>query len=821
VSGRLKNPIGIQQKIIFCLVLALLGCSRHPGALTQVSLQLPSATTQRSSSYQSLAQAQSVLILQNLIVNITAADLPAPVFYSWSRHSNSDVAPTAVDLSVPSGSGRLIQVLAGYKPSSGGGYTFEYGDVSQDLNIGSSTVNVVIDVIGGSGAGEGAITGRYLTSSGAGPTGAVNFVFDPGNGKPSMVAHQAEIFNGWFDFFALQGLPLSYVMTDGTVLFSSVTAGANSLLSGTATVLVSTPTVYRSDNAGGFESNSPQKIIGGFFGPAAAGNICYNASPGPVGGYFLEQALATALPWSAATAPTATQAGVVSGGMSSCTGTLFSNYLKFNENKIFDSAPLGFQGPFIDQAANPTAHSQYVLGTYSVGTMNLSWQYLPGVISVIDGVEVFYRTGVQSANGKAPYELDDGIACDRLVSDFAFTSLGKVPVPTATASIAVSSSFISNQQFQAVVCPYQNNTSLTALGKSTYFRSAASYNPSADNTPAAVQVKLVSGAGGTMQAPCNPITIGLVNASSIPITPNSSVPTISAVSITSPGGSLIYPNANCTSVGSTSQNVTLGGSIAPLNYSFAANANSVTLNTSSTLGSPAFTFVAPLIGTINYAGPLGLMVGFCHQVSSLFLKDSSAAALYSTVAITQLDLTPSTGVYFYPNLGACQASNAGAGKITSLTVPIGSSSTATAFYMLATTASPQVHVNTFTANNMSVVGVPTVAKTGPSFAVTLGASCAVNTCIPLNIGFQSSGVSSPTTDNVQIVMSDSGAGTFWSSSDCTTTPLSGGTTTIFANSNAPPPVYFKTSSASYSISVSAPNFNSYTPATGTLSGSCP
>jgi hypothetical protein len=156
----------------------------------------------------------------HVAINVTGAGLPAPIIFSWDSHQNGTqvAAPTSFDFDVPSGAGRLIQVLAVYEQTTTQSMIFTYGDVTANLPQGNFSVAVTVSEIGAGSVVTGRVAGRYLTGTDSGPTGIVDVHFNPGGGKPPLIIEKSYIANGWFAFFMLAGANLEYTV-NGTKLF--------------------------------------------------------------------------------------------------------------------------------------------------------------------------------------------------------------------------------------------------------------------------------------------------------------------------------------------------------------------------------------------------------------------------------------------------------------------------------------------------------------------------------------------------------------------------------------------------------------------------
>ncbi len=148
----------------------------------------------------------------HVAINVSGPGINVPITYGWSADKNGSqpAAPASFDLEVPSGNGRLIQLLGVYENSTTESLAFSYGDATLNLPAGNVAVSLELSEVGSGNIVAGRAAGRFLTSANSGPTGIVNVRFSPGGGKPPLIVEQSFIANGWFNFFMLAGANLEY-----------------------------------------------------------------------------------------------------------------------------------------------------------------------------------------------------------------------------------------------------------------------------------------------------------------------------------------------------------------------------------------------------------------------------------------------------------------------------------------------------------------------------------------------------------------------------------------------------------------------------------
>lgn len=274
----MKNNTGrIAVLCVLALVLTLgaFSCERGSNESSRVSLMLP--------TYSDMSSLACTKCLKAVIVNIDGAGFPTLKYFNKMAFNlaSAELLPEVV-FDVPSGPARKIQILGIYRLSDG---TFEaqYGSVITDI-FGLEPPPIVLTLNNLGLFKTGSIAGRYLTGSDTGPTGKVVISINHASGL-NMDLFDAEILNGWFDFFMSENFLMSYRLADGTPLGVPLVGLQNQSLDSLipASAGVAAPvhmarvhrpsTYYRSTNGGwtiGVEAiNEFHDIIYGYFGDAA------------------------------------------------------------------------------------------------------------------------------------------------------------------------------------------------------------------------------------------------------------------------------------------------------------------------------------------------------------------------------------------------------------------------------------------------------------------------------------------------------------------------------------------------------------------------
>ncbi|MEK6628152.1 MAG: hypothetical protein AABY53_05960 [Bdellovibrionota bacterium] len=191
------------------LTLGLFSCEREGDKTSLVSLKLP--------TYSDVSSLSCTKCLKAVVVNIDGAGFPTLKFFNkMDFELASAQLSSEVVFDVPSGPERKIQILAIYRLNDG---TFEaqYGSVVRDIfAIEPPPIVLALNNLGPFKAGS--IVGRYLTSADNGPTGKVIISMNHAASGLSMDIFDAQILNGWFEFFMSENFSMSYRLANGTAL---------------------------------------------------------------------------------------------------------------------------------------------------------------------------------------------------------------------------------------------------------------------------------------------------------------------------------------------------------------------------------------------------------------------------------------------------------------------------------------------------------------------------------------------------------------------------------------------------------------------------
>lgn len=202
-------------------LLVFSSCERASVQSSVVSLQLPSISESGQIQKTNGTLSSCTICLKAAVVRASGAGFNPVQLQRY--HENMDVADAQLDseitLEVPIGSQRHFQILALYR-NAGGTLKVYHGSSYADLNAEAAKVDIQLNFIGNLG---GSLMGRYLTSADEGPTGKVNISYEHPSGLSFDGLPGGEIINGWFDFYAGNGVDLIYRLeNDKAPLFSDV-----------------------------------------------------------------------------------------------------------------------------------------------------------------------------------------------------------------------------------------------------------------------------------------------------------------------------------------------------------------------------------------------------------------------------------------------------------------------------------------------------------------------------------------------------------------------------------------------------------------------
>lgn len=456
----------IVRILVICILgIATVNCQRAKDeGSSNVSLQLP--------VYSNLSSFSCTKCLKAIMVNVDGENLK-PVRYFDKLERLSEAAAelnSEVNLEVPSGSKRKIQVLAIYRLSTGA-LEAQYGSVVTDL-VGEMPPPIVLSLQNLGPFKGGSLMGRYLTGVNSGPTGRVIVSMTHAASGLNMDLFTGEILDGWFNFFASENFLLSYRLANGIPLPPFQNVSLDSLTPSSVVDHISR--IYRPDNyfttQDGWstftEVNETHDIIYGYFGLAAltaAKSVCLDYNPSvPAGSTF------TNLSFSNTGTPqmnyhhsdnTADLYGFSGKNTNDgvCSGSLTAN--RYNDNLIFvgknqlngngNDTAKAMAGAFT--YVSQSGVTQKYLVTVS-GSLNFTFKGLPGLFAasgaMFDGVQLYVKPSAASGGY-------DEVRCDSAwLAAKGFTQFTSfTTAPAVTSNIVTFSMNAPSVTDGFILCP--------------------------------------------------------------------------------------------------------------------------------------------------------------------------------------------------------------------------------------------------------------------------------------------------------------------------------------------------------------------------------
>lgn len=424
--------------LLMCVAFLNFRCTRPQSETSVVQMSLPYLNTQKVSN----ALSSTEPILKHVVINVSGPGMSRMVCNLDVRsEDNSEVSSGPclfnypyVKIEVPSGNQRLIQVVL--VNESSGVMSFMYGDASKDLAGGSSDIGIRLVSLNQTSTSSGDIMGRYLSAADTGPTGVVSVNYRPDASKPPITIMRSEIFNGWFKVFSLSNIAFEYMVNDSFMLFDK-----SQTLENFISMADTLPSVDKKIYADG----SRQKyVVQGFFGSVSSDKITCTAGDSNcvIGGSSIE----------------------------------YVNHLYTDSSQFF--------GPFKKSSGK----------TLNISGNYISWSYVPGAETVLDGVKLYYAAAGTYDTNALPgvYIEEDLIDCSKLenLSGVKYVDT----LNSSVTSYTFSNAYAVSQSSLIVLCPFKKDY--------TYHSVASNLLGSQNNGNSPyVRIEIIS--GGTYSSDAN------------------------------------------------------------------------------------------------------------------------------------------------------------------------------------------------------------------------------------------------------------------------------------------------------------------------------
>lgn len=488
---------------------SIVACTRPQEPVTRWVVELPQQKKIQVSKTSLLSKAKNQAaikslatdgILGHVIINVRGAGISTPISISYDADKGDGGPPQALPgsftIEVPSGAGRLIQVLAVYVEPSGTNGEFQYGDVTLDLIPGDQTVPMDLKVIGSGNIKGGRILGRFFDGDGTTPSGPMEIRYQPQEGKPSMIIERSSMIGGWFQAFALEDTSFDYTMGE-RILLSQVSL--NSLPMNSAKLArVDLPDRYMQWSAGsGYQMRGERAIIG-FFGPGVPNThkVCYKQSTYTYAHLFLSDQT-TPLTMSLGAANGSGVRLEVDAAVTTCSEADLALALTSVISilpQMIDSwggveALAGFKGVFAFPSSVISGSSSPVRVSLDSASASFVSQFevLPGIANFADSIRVFFR----SSNQPKDYEKGGGDSCSQMFQGgFGFRALGEIPLVAGTLSYNKSLPSPPDMTSSSVLayCPMRAGQSLGLGFFNTSFSSSGGPGIGVSGPPAALRI---------------------------------------------------------------------------------------------------------------------------------------------------------------------------------------------------------------------------------------------------------------------------------------------------------------------------------------------
>ncbi|MEQ1875681.1 MAG: hypothetical protein ABL958_03485 [Bdellovibrionia bacterium] len=669
--------MGVQNRSLgyLCvLFLMSLACTRQTSDTTKIGVNFSSPKM----GAQDLAGYKPSMV----IVNVHGGDLPGPVYKKWESPCQKDHSideslcpntPPSIEVEVPNGAGRLVQVLVVFE-SETEQMAFRYGDGRVDLGGGSKSVDIPVTLIGASTGKEARLAGRYLDTGGAYHTGRLVYRFQPpGEGRPMMIVENHEfMYAGWAEFFAIDGIDFHATLEPqnihlGTFRLDSATGAImmnGSILPPTpGRMKIQVPAHYQDHGGGFYELRGARDYFLSFFGPGvtAAHQVGFSSGGGAITGISQNSDGTGDIYWypypSGSPIPMCgpTEVCRMGGGLPSPSpGAIpYDDYFAFDETQMSNGSDkvLGFRGPF--KAFNDGSSKTFVSISGGAGSATVTWQTIPHVYegtNPIDGVAVFFK----ATSGSMMNHHD--VHCDRVMAE-GYGLVGE----TSASSLNFNPGAAT--QGMVAICPIKNNVPGRYLGRAMMNGFGGGGGGGGGGPMAQI------GFRGLMVAnemACADVDVILLDSSHSEADSSSNTSGVT-VNLSTDGGATFLSSCGSGSIASVF--IPSGQNRVRIGVAADATAQTETLSASSvTPLLPAESGGAGVFSTAPSGAPVqmdfadgggamfqGLQLNTCEDIRLNFYNSSHVAAATAISISQSFNLTGGTGVTFYSDAG-CTAS---------------------------------------------------------------------------------------------------------------------------------------------------------------------
>lgn len=446
------------------LLISINGCSRLEVPATKFTFYIPQQKTLSSKSTQS-----TLGTLQHVIINVRGPGIAAPISMNYDANSHDSSAPQELPsiytLEIPSGSSRLIQILAIYSQENSKNSAFFYGDSTVNLNGGEVAVDIPMRLRGSGSTQSGRIAGRYFSSDGSNPSGMIESQFSPATDKPPMIITKSSMTAGWFTAFALEDIPMDIVLSGtGQKIFERVEL--NSLtFSNNKAMKVTVPPLYQSFGGTYGQEREGTSVAMGFFGPGVPSGhkVCYTTANYIYPNLAVDSTKTAQIEWDAASTSAGKVIATKHASVTTCLGTdsalAYDSVYPFDpsifNNWASDSGLSGFFGIFKIPGNSSNGSSPVAVSFDSTGQFTSQFSILPGIANSFDAIGIYYR----SLNSPRDYERNEEYPCSAIAAGgYGFRQIGTIPLVAGTSDYSVAKPSPPDISMNAAFafCPLKN-----------------------------------------------------------------------------------------------------------------------------------------------------------------------------------------------------------------------------------------------------------------------------------------------------------------------------------------------------------------------------
>ena len=448
INLRFKNYVAKVAGILPVFLL-MNACTRPENHQSKLNLVVPNkieVSELKNQSLKSSLRSLKSISLMHVVVNITGPGINVPIVINNDAEEKCrgctvmPALPEKISFpNLPTGSGRLIQVLAVYASTANESKNMGaiyYGDNSENLanfDRAEVSVEIPVDLKASGNLQSGTLIGRYLNDATSGPTGPLEIRYKPNAGLP-MVIDRSFMTNGWFNSFLLKTVPFDIALAGSNqILFTNASLKSMAKNIGATTtqkMKIDFPDNYNQQKS---SNDDGQSLILGYFGPGAAHQIVCSPSTYTFKNLMQIENHSAPLSYRSDT-------GVQLVGGLNCTKDSITDNEMWNSKLYFDPTQMDGQGSkefaggyfsafSLDSNQNPIKIDK----DQSTNSLSFSFTLLPGINSVADKVSIYYRGNPDFKD----FEMNHRPDCQQ-ISNGGYGFLKAIDIPLVASKLTYS-----------------------------------------------------------------------------------------------------------------------------------------------------------------------------------------------------------------------------------------------------------------------------------------------------------------------------------------------------------------------------------------------